>query len=630
VKKMKSAFRHCSAIIVIVVLDLVYFNAVSSAQQYLSRIHGRPDVSTAFNQDFNVYAWRFGLNYWKAVSNSLEISVREKWNSSMLRLGAGNEKWKDEHKLDLHALYKMNTHWQLFTNAYSNTFTDQQSGFRNNIIMHYIGGGITHRPQSNVKVQSYIGNKWDRRYWQYDRGLNFGLAMNADRIDLGGYVNELSLDLWRDKFQVRQNRNLQASYAVFRKFSPGTTDSLSVRFERRRRDNYLSTAGDVETYEEELQSLRNMLRYKVADKTRLDIANSLVYKSVDVIHYGEEDDDEVRRRRDQRFEHLLRLHSKIMGGDIRVQLHYWTQEQRYDIPAPEIVSPFSPRAAFIAPDNNSSRFTLLNDMYFRLSASDSIASRFSISRFQYDTPDTSNFDDRDELRINATLMGEHVFNAALKLQVIASVNLYHMVYLYAEHSADNNWNRIFRLAAQLYFQPSKRFKMFHSAKVLANYVAYDFENIRVQTRSFSFRKFVAEDSLSWRFSNRSIMKIHVRGLLEENARFYYEEWAERPLLARTNLWAKALLQYRVYSGVYLSSGFMFYQRDGWRYNFTPEGEMSKESYETYISRGPIFRFMYRPSANVNVAVRATRQQVNPTGQKRYYLNNIDMVLNWYL
>jgi len=82
------------------------------------------------------------------------------------------------------------------------------------------------------------------------------------------------------------------------------------------------------------------------------------------------------------------------------------------------------------------------------------------------------------------------------------VNLSHLVYLSPQRSADNTWNRIFRLSPRFAYKPSEKFFSFNTFEVLANYTTYDFEFISASVRSYVFRQFAFIDSTEVGISNR--------------------------------------------------------------------------------------------------------------------------------
>ncbi|MDZ7392182.1 MAG: hypothetical protein ONB25_04660 [candidate division KSB1 bacterium] len=587
----------------------------------------RTPSSVLFRQDLNAYAWIYDLGA-QARTGRLHFGARERFQSSMLRLGPGGDKWKDDQHLEAFARWHLSPHLLLSVRVLSSALSDRQSGYRNDVRTELVESSARANLSQRAWAEASFGGKRDLLFGHDDRGLCYGSRLGIERAVLAGYENTLQFEYGGDRFPVRKNQDLALTYGVHREFVPGTSDSLRVSFSTRRRDNYFSAAGEVETYQERPAAIENHLSYRLMEGMDLDLENAARYREVEVALRDGDKLRDHRRRQDQEFEHWLRLSFTRGGLGWRTRLGYWAQDQRYDMPATQAPSPFSPRAAFVTPANYSSRLSLVNEVGFRMGAADSLASRLSMSLLRYDTPDTNNFDDRDELRIAASLLVEHLFSAGLKLQVMASVNLYHIVYLFAERSADNNWNRVFRFTTRGFYLPSPRILFYQSFEVLANYVAYDYEQVFEETRSFVFRKFVADDSLSWQASERSRIYGESRLLVEENGRLYWDEWAERPLMSRTSLWVRLAWKYRLTSTMEIAPGFLYYRRQGWRHSLDSQGKWRQEEYEHHWSRGPVLSLTYGGPSGVRFEMRAARRRVNSTGQAPQTLNSVDLGLTW--
>ncbi len=547
----------------------------------------------------------------------------------MLRLAGEEYKWKDDQNLSLMIDYNLLPGLVLQSGLSSINFLDRQSGFNNDIQTNTASFGFRFTPTPKVSASAYIGPKWDARFNQQDYGSHFSVDLSAYHFDWEGYDNSLQASLGQDRFAVRQNKNFNLNYVVQKEFAPGTADSLRIVTMNRRRDNYTSLAGDIESLRENVKAIYNSLSYRVSGDVSLSLLSVLQFKNVELISYSGTTQLRQRKRNDQSVSNDLVLNIDRERFDSRIRLSYWGQTQRYDIEMGKTGLPFSRRTAFITPDNQSGRLTLSTDTGLKLTRADSLSAYVSVSRFQYDTPDTNNFDDRDELRINSRFIAVHVFSPFLKLELQANVNLYHLVYIFGERSADNNWNRIFRLKPSIDFTPGDRFGFKQSFEVLANYVDYDFEDPNVLTKSFVFRKFAMDDSLRWRIGRKTTLLFDYKLQLEENGQLSWEQWVERVLVTRRSHWMRAFWRYTLNKTFILSPGFTFYQRDEWRHRTDPFGVEVREKSASYSSYGPILRMRYSPSEKLQLVVDSVRQAVLAPNLDRYYINNIELRLNWY-
>ena len=413
-----------------------------------------------------------------------------------------------------------------------------------------------------------------------------------------------------------------------REFIPGTADSMHAYTTQRRVDNYTSFLGDVESLRETIRGLDNVLVYSISKTIRLDMRSTLQFKNVEVLSYSGEQHNKRRKRNDHSVSNALNLLVSRPGLSGRLNLSYWTLQQRYDIDVGETSLPFSKRTGFVTPNNERGRLSLLAAAGVRASRSDSLYAYFSVNRYQYDTPDTNNFDDRDELRINTRVKAVHRFSPHLSAELIAGANLYHMVYIFGERSADNNWNRIFLLRPLLDFRPAGAIRFSQAFEVLANYVDYDFEEPEVSTRSFVFRKFALEDSLRWNLSPRTELSLDYRLQLEENGQLSWEAWTERILVSRRSQWFHFLWAYTRGTALRLVPGFTLYKREEWRHQTDAFGVERKSRSNTYLSYGPVLRLSLSLFSRLDLLFEGIRYAVHPAEGRRYFVNNLEFMMHW--
>ena len=612
----------------ILVPALLYLVQCTVAQgQDNSHFQSDNSVGLGYRQEFNTYLWNLNAGLYQRVSPKFHASFSQSFRTSMLRISS-EDRWKDDQNLNLNLSYIMLPYLTLRSQIRSIIFLDKQSGFNNDVQSHVGKIGMAIKPLPQFRLNFLIGPIWDSRFNQNDRGWSTNFTMNSDQLDWEGYNNSLDFVFDQDQYDRRQNRNLLAMYRVSKRFTDSAADSLQIFVNQQRRDNYVSLLGDIESQREYRRGVNNALYYKVSKSLDASVETILEFKDVELLQYGETSEERRRKRNDQRFYNNLSLFVNRNHFNSHINIVYGLQEQRYDLDVTDADKPFSSRTAFITPDNSSSRLMMSAVMNSALTKRDSLSAYASLSKFQYDTPDTTNFDDRDELRINSRLSLIHQFDPSLYMELLVGVNLYHMVYIYGERSADNNWNRIFLLRPIIVYEPSENLKLHQSFEVLANYIDYDFENPEVQTRSFVFRKFAMTDSLSWHITRRSTLLLDYRLQLEENGQLYWDRWAEKVLVNRTKQWLHFYWRYSIGRSFQLSPGYTLYKRDEWRHSSPIPGTQLVEKAGTYISHGPILRILYKSKPNLHLVLDAVRYKVHLTDHENYYINNIELKLNW--
>ena len=585
-------------------------------------------ANIGFSQEFNSYIWNYNLATKRIQYNKWSVRMIERYRTSLLKISSNENKWKDDQQLTFDLQYQLLPTLSLQSLLSSIVFLDKQSGFNNDIKTHTNLFAATFQPNYNTSARLGIGPKLDNRYNQHDNGMTYTFQANVGDLQWEEYNNSIDFHVTQDQFKTRKNSDFNFGYQMQRQFIPGTADSLYAFTTNRRRDNYASVDGNVESYRENIKGVENQLRYGLGETAHLNFNTSLQFKNVEVQNYVQEQVERRRKRNDVRLSNDLSLFVKKRRLYSNIILSYWNQEQKYDIAVEQANVPFSNRTAFVTPNNASDRVAIQSRVDFRFNQADSVHSYFSISKFKYDTPDTNNFDDRDELRINSIVSYSHFFSPYLRLQLNAGVNLYHMVYIFGERSADNNWNRIFRLKPAVIYKPSQQFRFSQAFEVLANYVDYDFDGENVATKSFVFRKFAMDDSLQLNMTKNLSIWADYRLQLEENGQLSWDQWTERILVTRRNNWLHFYLRYSVREQFALSPGYSFYVREEWRHKTDLSGNELREKLDPFKSHGPVLRFIYSPHYRLRLVLDANRYAVEPPGQITYYNNDIALNLYW--
>lgn len=581
-----------------------------------------------FRNELNSYLWRLELGKQVQITPHSGFSIAEEFRSSMLKL-ANEKKWKDDQNLQIDGWQMLAKAWRLTTFVQSVSFIDNQTGLNSDIHTHTGQVGLQFSPTPRWLLRASVGPKWDYRFMQKDCGIAYSADAAAREMNWSAWLNSFTATMAEDVFPERRNTNNQATYQVSRTFAPGTADTLRLYSNYRRNDNYTSVLGDFESLRESNKGLQNALGYQVSSAARLLLLNSLQLRNVEVASYAAEQKQKSRTRNDQLSENSLLMYWQSATWYNAWQLSFQSQTQKYDLDVNDVKVPFSQRTAFITPNNVSSRLLLSSEWGWDMSRQDSLFVRAVMSRFQYDTPDTSNFDDRDEWRGHMQMNYLHRFGRDVQMVIQAGVNLYHMVYIFGERSADNNWNRIIRLRPGIIYQPTKRFRLFQSFEVLANYVDYDFETTAGATKSYVFRKFSMDDSLRWSLTDRTMLAVDYRLQMEENGQLYWDQWSERVLSTRASHWLQARLHYQSRTKMFLSPGFTVYTRDEWRHDQNAAGVEKRTRSGSFSSYGPMLRITYTPSPEVQVVADGVRRRVFPENQKYYYINNLDIHVEWH-
>ncbi len=178
-------------------------------------------------------------------------------------------------------------------------------------------------------------------------------------------------------------------------------------------------------------------------------------------------------------------------------------------------------------DNVGLRTTLWWQTAWNLASGDSVRVDYSTSLLRYDTPSTLNNDDRDELATNVSAAYTHVFSHFLLGTILADVRLAHLVFIKAQRSAQNNWNRVFRLVPSVLVNTGA-VVLRPQFEVLANYTSFDFEDLLGTAQSFSLRQVAYRDSITIYLNSNALLESRMIFRYFERGEFRWREFAETP------------------------------------------------------------------------------------------------------
>jgi len=558
----------------------------------------------------------------------LFLSLDEMLSSSLLALSGGSDRWKDDHALRVELSRPLREVLSVRTGARVLRFWDRQSGLPNDFSRQGLYAGFDFRGSRWVFGRAEAGPAHEVRYRHHDWGARWEVTGEVRDWISGGYRQEGLLSWGGSRLGNRRNEDQRFRYLVGREFQAGAADSVQIRWDRYRRDNYINVQLDREQLVESSVHVQNRLHYRFPLGVKAFVRTEYGRDAVEVKQVTRGEPVRARKRNEASFLNTIRLTRWGQKGSGEVEIQYQTHEVRYLLPATEVRTPFSSRVSFVAPDNVSSFFGLASRLRLTPGSRDSLSVTLRSSRLQYDTPDTNNYDDHDQVRFDLAFVWKHYLGQHLKLEAHASVGLYHLVYIWGERSGDNHWNRVFRLAPAVEVRPNRALRLVQRFEVLANYVDFDYEDVLQATRSFVHRRFVAEDSLRADLDRNHRVLLVIGHELEENGRLYWDEFSERPLTGRAEWRIRLLLRRTLGRRARLDLGFGYYERLESRFQLSAGGGYPEVPLGRYIAKGPILGFTLLGRGASTVRAYVQRQHVRDLNARPYFTNFVNLVMHW--
>ncbi len=465
-------------------------------------------------------------------------------------------------------------------------YSDNKSVGLGAATFHSALGGVEYYPDDAVSVTPLIGYRWDNQVGIRDKGMSYTLAGQTHGIDLDGYQLAGDAQFHEDRLNPRVLQRHFAHLGAQKSFSENGRDSLDVGYNRNQREFYGIIDGNIESRIENALSFSNLLDYEVDNHLLTRLMVNVYTRTLDknLRHFSPIRDtlrfntaiDEFRL--DTYVQTTYRSDDGLTVASVRFGHGERNEEHR----ATAVFNAVNPEFLLNDQDNKEAqknnltrRTSLSGELQLPLSSSDKFSFSASASILRYDTPSDVNDDDRDELLVAVSAATTHHISRYLDLKFNLDGTLGHIVYLFSEQSANNNYNRVLRLAPTAVYRPTDDITTANTFEVLANYTVYDFEEQVSSVRSFSYRQFGWSDSSSFQMNRRigldflSYLKLYERGQLKWSD---FSERVENSFVDRT---VSAQIRFTPQEGILFALGLRYFSQS--RYAFA-EGFKSLDTY----------------------------------------------------
>jgi len=419
---------------------------------------------------------------------------------------------------------KIQTQWSSFV------YDDNKAVGLSRSSFHSLLGGVEYNPHAYVTISPMAGYRWDNQFDIRDRGLSYDISALSRGISLDGYTINGEGKIHEDRLDPRLLQNHFARASVEKNFLGNTRDSLELGWSKNRRDFYTLGESGVESRVDNIFSFGNLLDYEfnrqLVASVFVGVVNRTLDKDIQNTLPGApiQFDTEIDEFRLETY--IQAVYRNPLGRPVATARLYHHERneahtaRRIDNASREVQLLYESKNRQEQTKDNLSRRTALSGVVqTNLTRSDTLFVSGTASILRYDTPSEANVEDRDELLFAASIVTAHNISQYMDIAFALNGNLSHVVYLLADRSANNNYNRVLRFSPRVTYRPTRDITTFNAFEVLANYTVYDFEERLVQIRSFSYRQFAWLDSTSIELTGRigldfhAYLKLYERGQL---------------------------------------------------------------------------------------------------------------------
>ncbi len=501
-------------------------------------------LSSGFERNVNTFLWDFsGLA--TMHSDEWRLSMNDRFQRTLIR--AGGETIKDQNSLTIDAAHALRTNLSLVSSLSSFIFSDDRGLGLNDLATTRALAGARWNLFDLVSLSPLAGFSIDNQQGIQDEGLMYSTQALLNNLRLGRTDANAELYLSAEYITPRYQHEYRGNTDFTAHINETSVNQTQLAFRETRREFYLmdddaeatptTIHNRIESRNEQTIGLRDMLRYSMLDVLAF-IAN------VDVSQRA------ITRERNDKQENSgnpffsTRISEFTLNGNaqfdydnsdgtrggLRIELN--ERDESHELRPFEGAAPsdVARQQRLEEQKNNTIQQTQLGLLFSHaVGLRDTLAGSAATVKLRYDTPSGENNDDRDELVILAGLRWVHRFSPEFMASLSGDLAMRHTVYIFAERSANNTWNRVLRISPSSELRISQGFVSKNSADIVANYTVYDFEQEAQGQQSFSLRQLTLVDSTSIRLGDLFWMDATVHLRWYERGELRWSAFTVRPV-----------------------------------------------------------------------------------------------------
>lgn len=570
---------------------------------------GSGTLSAGFERNVNTYLWDLGGTY-RLEENGWRIDADERFLRTLIRIDRNTI--KDEQSFRLNTARRLTDGFAVTASFSSFIFSDNRALALNDLSTNKAVAGVEWDALPVLEIQPMAGVSFDNQQGILDRGFMYSGRARLHDLLLGRTAVQAELYSSAEYIDPRFQAEHRGSADFLATVGDNSINHTQLLVRQVRREFYLpfdslfetrtGMENQIESREERIVTLSNTLQYRIlrplelhatVDLTQRDIARARQRHDPQSDNpFFDTDISEFHLNGNMRLQYD---NSRGTQGMIRLELN--ERDENHTINPFEGASPVSIARQEMLEEqkNNSIQQTQLSfDISQSLGSRDTLSLSASTVKMQYDTPSDENYDDRDELWVLAGLRWIHRFSPRFQAGLSADLNMRHTVFIFAERSANNTWNRVLRLRPFTELRVGSGLVSHNAAEVVANYTVYDFETATLSQRSFSLRQLTISDSTTLHLGGEFWTEISLHLRFYERGELRWTAFTVRPVQffdERT----LSLSMLRIGRAVRASVGFRLFEQR--RYGYEGREKVRSGLLRSYGPTGSL-RLRFSPATDI--------------------------------
>lgn len=575
---------------------------------------------TSFGHDIEIYSWQTQHDFHKRLAHGWELELYEDFKTVLQRQARGDA-WKDDHNAGLRLSRQMSKFWRFEAAAASKIFFDEFTGSARNTASAFSNNDFSLNRfdarseltlAQRLRLAPGLGYRWEDVLARKDYGPHAEIKLALAPTRWAEYDHQFELDAQIDAMPARRNDDFAVTYGVARQFERNAADSLFVRFNHARRENYFTTRF-VDQVNRSRRGLENRLQYRVGEAWLFYLNSELSEAEVQVewrpyVAHGRRSDPVGGfQRADLETQHRVQIFWQNDKLNNDLALIYRARQRAYEIPDSLRDSPELRRYAGEGYDSDDWDLALWHNLQWQIGRKDSLRWFGRLTRYAHDTANLENPNDYDRLQMQGNVLYEHRFHDRLRVRWEARSYLEHHVYLKSNLSGDNRWLRIWQLLPQLLFGKEGGLLLKQSFGVRATYIDYDFPEALSNRRSLVLRDFFLADSLTAPLRPHATLELQYKLSLEERGLLNWEQWLQSP---QAEIRRHAfILQMRQNLARHwdFTPGVSYYQETNWTFQTRPGQSALRTFSHEQIILSPMLHLSYIRPPHTMILFNARRQ-----------------------
>ena len=595
--------------------------------------------SLGFDRVLNTFTWN-GTLFLDREFNGIEFKLRQMLRSRLIRTDPLSI--QDEYDDSLKIVAPISGPWKGIAQQVSSLVSDNRAIDLTKLAQHQFLVGVQISPHPRLMFEGMAGYEIDDQQDERDEGFAYQATADANDVRLEEFRGTLHGRWVQSLLTRRRPASAALDVSLLREFGAEARNIIQISYDRLRREFYTAADPDVKQVYQIANNIfrrdaatfevSEQLDYRPSDQMRVVFRGGLLNRTIDrgvnyKVFTGTSNPLlDTRIQELQLYGEAGTTFQPVYWLGMDVNFSYREREERHSVTEQDGV-PLSilqrQERSEQRLENIAQRTTISSQIRSLLSEHDQLNFAGSASILRYDTPDSTNADERDELLVTVGFQEVHQFSNELSVSLAGDVTLSHLVYLKRVQSANNNWNRVIRLSPAITFAPNERFRTVNQAEVLGNYTVYDFEDQAAYTKSFSFRQASWIDSTSFQATNLlgisfvGEVRVYERGILR------WSDFKERPqdYFVERTYWPR--LVYEVTRDLRLGVGFRYFGQDRYSYQ-----NGTKNLERQLATSGPTVALQWGGSGFERVLLEGWNETQRQDGQVTRTIPNVSLKVNF--